>query len=460
MKKEFKLGRKIPTLNTSGYFALTSLIIAPAIGVLRGCGPTEVAILFVIPLSIFIINLLYDYIRLLIIKRQFSAKLSHPKYSLSGEPLEILFSLSNFNSRSVTKISCSLGLPEGISPNDTILETPLKYLHYTKETNSLSTIFSITPLSAANIYFINSWILFYLKKSLFKWQCLCKFTKPDKCEIVPNSFFQLHYRQISNIPMGEKNNLQIQYGPGNEFKELRNYSQGDDLRSIDWKRSARHTSPVVKIYHPEKHQRTKIFIDIGSKMSGRVKGRKKLDYAIDIASTIGRKAKEYGDKVSFYTFDRKITPIHSITLQQESPVILERTSTGINNLRFQNAESNYEALIPILQNTADTSLLIIITTVSSKQEVDLLKRVISPYIRWHSIQLIVCEDREIHLESLQPATSAKQAYTIASAGQFIDGVTDSLAKLAQTGIDYTYGDVSTIAQRAYTKFDNAKIRGY
>lgn len=103
------------------------------------------------------------------------------------------------------------------------------------------------------------------------------------------------------------------FGMGTEFAELRNYSQGDDPRLIDWKATARraHTqdqSPfLVRVLEPEQEQTLLILLDRGRLMTAQVQGLKRFDWALNAALSLATAGLHRGDRVGIAVFDREIT---------------------------------------------------------------------------------------------------------------------------------------------------------
>ncbi len=58
-------------------------------------------------------------------------------------------------------------------------------------------------------------------------------------------------------------------GEGSEFDSLRRYVLGDDVRSIDWRSSARRTDVVVRTWRPERDRRIIVVLDTGRTAAGR-----------------------------------------------------------------------------------------------------------------------------------------------------------------------------------------------
>ena len=61
-------------------------------------------------------------------------------------------------------------------------------------------------------------------------------------------------------------------GQGSEFDSLRAYVLGDDVRSIDWRSSARRADVLVRTWRPERDRRIVIVLDTGRSSAGRVGG--------------------------------------------------------------------------------------------------------------------------------------------------------------------------------------------
>src|SRR4051794_25811657 len=61
-------------------------------------------------------------------------------------------------------------------------------------------------------------------------------------------------------------------GQGTEFDSLRDYVDGDDVRSIDWRATARRGDVVVRTWRPERDRRVVIVLDTGRTSAGRVGG--------------------------------------------------------------------------------------------------------------------------------------------------------------------------------------------
>jgi uncharacterized protein (DUF58 family) len=95
-------------------------------------------------------------------------------------------------------------------------------------------------------------------------------------------------------------------GQGSEFDSLREYVIGDDVRSIDWRATARRNDVVVRTWRPERDRRILIVLDTGRTSAGRVGGVPRLDASMDATLLLTALASRAGDRIDLIAFDRRI----------------------------------------------------------------------------------------------------------------------------------------------------------
>ncbi len=91
-------------------------------------------------------------------------------------------------------------------------------------------------------------------------------------------------------------------GSGSEFARLRDYTQGDSVRDVDWKATARRGRPVTRVMESERSQTVLIGIDAGRSMAARVDGLTRLDHAVNAALFLAFVAVRNGDRVGLVVF--------------------------------------------------------------------------------------------------------------------------------------------------------------
>ena len=95
-------------------------------------------------------------------------------------------------------------------------------------------------------------------------------------------------------------------GQGTEFDSLREYVVGDDVRSIDWRASARAADVMVRTWRPERDRRVLLVLDCGRTAAGRVGDAPRLDAAMDAALLLAALAARAGDRVDLLAYDRAV----------------------------------------------------------------------------------------------------------------------------------------------------------
>ena len=95
-------------------------------------------------------------------------------------------------------------------------------------------------------------------------------------------------------------------GAGTEFDSLRDYVIGDDVRSIDWRATARRNAVVVRTWQPERDRRLILVLDTSRTSAGRVGDMPRLDAAMDASLLLAALASRAGDRVDFIAGDRQV----------------------------------------------------------------------------------------------------------------------------------------------------------
>ena len=93
-------------------------------------------------------------------------------------------------------------------------------------------------------------------------------------------------------------------GQGTEFDSLREYVRGDDVRSIDWRATARASTTMLRTWRPERDRHVVIVIDTGRTAAARVGDGVRMDAAMEAALLLAALATRAGDHTHLLMFDR------------------------------------------------------------------------------------------------------------------------------------------------------------
>ncbi|MBS0025639.1 DUF58 domain-containing protein [Microbacterium paraoxydans] len=95
-------------------------------------------------------------------------------------------------------------------------------------------------------------------------------------------------------------------GQGTEFDSLREYVRGDDVRSIDWRATARAGTTMLRTWRPERDRHVVILVDTGRTAAARVGDGTRLDASLEAALLLAALAARAGDHVHLLMFDRVV----------------------------------------------------------------------------------------------------------------------------------------------------------
>jgi uncharacterized protein (DUF58 family) len=95
-------------------------------------------------------------------------------------------------------------------------------------------------------------------------------------------------------------------GQGMTFSEVRTYQFGDEIRRIDWNKTARFQEPFVKVMEEERELTVMLLVDISASMDYGTKTALKKEFVAEICASIGFSAASNNDKVGLILFADKI----------------------------------------------------------------------------------------------------------------------------------------------------------
>ena len=148
-------------------------------------------------------------------------------------------------------------------------------------------------------------------------------------------------------------------GQGTEFDSLREYVRGDDVRSIDWRASARTSNVVVRTWQPERDRRVVLVLDTSRTSAGRVEDVPRLDSAMDAALLLAALAARAGDRIDFVAGDRRV---RSRLRSAGARDIAARLQDTMADLEPVIAEADWDAIAGAVQGLGRQRALVVLLT--------------------------------------------------------------------------------------------------
>ncbi len=202
-------------------------------------------------------------------------------------------------------------------------------------------------------------------------------------------------------------------GQGSEFDSLREYVVGDDVRSIDWRSSARRSDVVVRTWRPERDRRVVLVLDTGRTSAGRVAGVPRLDAAMDAALLLAALASRAGDRVDLLAIDRRV---RARVVGASRTEVLPRMTDAMALVDSELAESDGDLMASTLLATARQRCLVVLLTDlnSAALELGLLPRLALLVRRY---QVVVAATADPRLAELAAARGDAPAVYQAAAAE-------------------------------------------
>ena len=187
-------------------------------------------------------------------------------------------------------------------------------------------------------------------------------------------------------------------GQGTEFDSLRDYVPGDDVRSIDWRATARRSAVVVRTWRPERDRQVAIVIDSGRLSAGRVGDAPRLDHAMDAALLLAALATRAGDRVSLLACDSAVRA----DVRRPAPEdVLPAFVNALATVEPELVQTDFRVVVSqVLERLGQRSLVVLLTGLDPAVIEESLLPTIGPLLRRHLVVLAsVADPRLTELEA-------------------------------------------------------------
>ncbi|MCK0097295.1 DUF58 domain-containing protein [Yoonia sp. F2084L] len=255
---------------------------------------------------------------------------------------------------------------------------------------------------------------------------------------------------------GMKENRAI--GDGSEFHQLRDFVQGMDVKSIDWKRSARKRSLVAKELRAERNHHVILAIDNGFLMREEIGGLPKIDHAVTAALAVAWAASIGGDLVGHYAYD--VRP-RSFAKPEPGRAAFVRLRSWAAELDYVSRETNHTlALTELNARTPKRSLIVIFTDFVDTTSAELMIENIGILSKRHLIIFVAIRDPDIEGIVDQPPDDLSGVATLVAANQSIAErrlVLERLNRLGVTVIDAKPAQVTGRLISAYLDIKDREL---
>lgn len=260
-----------------------------------------------------------------------------------------------------------------------------------------------------------------------------------------NNLFQYGIKKIRRI------------GHTMEFEQIKEYVPGDDIRTLNWKATAKKNALMVNQFQDEKSQSVYMVIDKGRVMKMPFNGLSLLDYAINATLVLSNVILKKQDKAGMFAFSKKV----------ENRVFAEKRSSQMSkileslyNIKTDFFESDFSRLyVDIKKNINHRSLIVLYTNFET---LDGLHRQL-PYLKGiaksHLLVVVFFNNTELNQLIDKKSDSIQEVYDKVIAEKFAFEKRLIVNELKKYGIYSVLTQPENLTLDTINKYLEIKARG-
>jgi uncharacterized protein (DUF58 family) len=245
-------------------------------------------------------------------------------------------------------------------------------------------------------------------------------------------------------------------GQGTEFDSLREYVRGDDVRSIDWRASARNRSVVVRTWQPERDRRVVLVLDTSRVAAGRIGDVPRLDSAMDAALLLAALAARAGDRVDFLAGDRTVRARVRAAGARDTAASLQEAMADLEPVI---AEADWRVLAgEVTRLGRQRALVVLLTPLEPASVYEGLLPVLPMLVRHHRVVVASVKDPALGALVAERG-SIDEVYAAAAASQVLHERDRAARVLRTLGVDVLDADAERLPPALADHYLDLKARG-
>ncbi len=280
---------------------------------------------------------------------------------------------------------------------------------------------------------------------------------PWRVDVLPPFVSRKHLpSKLARLRDLEGRTIVLQRGQGTEFDSLREYVGGDDVRSIDWRATARASDVMVRTWRPERDRHVLIVLDCGRTSAGRVGDAPRLDAAIESTLLLAALAGRAGDRVDILAWDRRS---RGAVQGRSGSELMAATTTLMSRVQPSLVETDWQALaMEVTRRARHRSLVVLLTALDPAPLRYGVLTVLPQLIRRHQVVLAAVSDPLI-ADMRSDRHDLAATYRAAAAAGFASERRAAAATLTRSGVEVVDALPDDLAPGLADRYLDLKARG-
>ncbi len=250
--------------------------------------------------------------------------------------------------------------------------------------------------------FVSSFLQVFSKRYIFSAEQSVK-VYPSYIQMKKYEFLAMH-NNLTEFGMKKIRRI----GHTMEFEQIKNYIPGDDVRTINWKATAKRGDLMVNQYQDEKSQPIYSIIDLGRVMKMPFEGLKLLDYAINSTLAFSNIALLKNDKAGMLMFSKNVEKIVAASNKKTNLSVINEE---LYNITTNFSDASFELLYANIKRKINQRSLLILYT--NFEHISALKRQL-PYLKAiakkHLLVIVFFENTELDALITENAEDLQSVY--------------------------------------------------
>lgn len=315
--------------------------------------------------------------------------------------------------------------------------------------------YTVVPKSRGLAVFEPAYVL--IESNYGFWQFIHRLGESDQTKVYPD-FSAVSNSSIFGVEQAMRNmgaHVAKRKGSGMEFNQLREFREGDTLKQIDWKATAKLGSPISREFQEEKDQNVVFLLDCSRRMRAMEQNLSYFDYALNALLMSSYIALDKGDAVGVMTFSGEPSWL---------PPIKGKASinTLLNHLYALNTSTESSDYVTAAENLLlkhrKRSLIIVLTNVRDEDKED-LEKAVEIMSQQHLVMVVALQERLLERVDELPADEIGDAMLYAGTKHFELNRKKMLALLKARGVSVVDATHKNIHVQLVTEYLRLKRFG-